>query len=690
MKLRNILFPALLAGSLVRPSGAYTGPKEEPQQVAAESTDSKIPAVNLTVTVIEHSKSELDQVPGSVTEVTSEDIQRTRAHNLEDVLAFTPGVFAPSRTGADESQVSIRGSGGRNNFHHRGTNVLFNGVPYGDADGFSDFESWDPSATNRVEVWKGANALRLGGNTMGGAINFVTETGATASPLQLRLGAGSNGLFKGQFSSGNDNGHMGYYISLSDTELGGYRKHSEQGRQRLFSNLVWRPTQKTDTRLDIAYAHVTEELPGALTLQEFKSNPQMADPTNVEQQWGRNYDFAHVAFTVNHRINDQNVVAVTLYGHNREVEHPIFQVLRQSQHTIGADLAYKFNGKKDRFVIGFAPQLGGNTEHRFVNDAGKKGELTGDFRADTTNLGIYAENQWDLTSNFTLVTGARFDSSRRMFEDRFPSEGDSSDARTYQAIQPKVGFVWRVAKKAQVFGNASRSYESPLTLELTSFGAEQGFLPLKAQSAWQFELGTRGQIGEHITLDAAVYRSDWANELLNVNLQPFPGAPFTIPSYVNAPKSRHSGLELGVGVRIAENIAREGDHLGMRAAYTLSDFHFVDHSIFEDNKLPGAPNQVLHAEVRYDSSGFEIAPSVDSVLDSYFLDSPNTVTNKGHTALNVSGEVKFKGFGLFLEGKNLTDARFSGSTQVDVDPNNGRYYEPAPGRSFYAGLHWKK
>jgi hypothetical protein len=55
-------------------------------------------------------------------------------------------------------------------------NLFINGMPYQDADGFSDFETLELMSTQRVEVWKGANALRLGANTMGGAVNFVTDT----------------------------------------------------------------------------------------------------------------------------------------------------------------------------------------------------------------------------------------------------------------------------------------------------------------------------------------------------------------------------------------------------------------------------------------------------------------------------------------------------------------------------------
>ena len=91
---------------------------------------------------LDERRDRLAEVPGAVALVESEDIRRTRQANLKDVLGFTPGVYIQPRFGAaDESQISIRGSGLRNNFHARGTNLLVNGMPYRNADGFTDFES---------------------------------------------------------------------------------------------------------------------------------------------------------------------------------------------------------------------------------------------------------------------------------------------------------------------------------------------------------------------------------------------------------------------------------------------------------------------------------------------------------------------------------------------------------------------
>lgn len=126
-------------------------------------------------------KEELARRPASTILIPEKEIKESRAFNLTDVLQFAPGVRFQSRFGADEGQFQIRGTSLRNNFHHRGINILINGIYFGDADGFSDFESIDLMAYERIEVYKGSNALRYGANTLGGAINFVPRTGYNAS-----------------------------------------------------------------------------------------------------------------------------------------------------------------------------------------------------------------------------------------------------------------------------------------------------------------------------------------------------------------------------------------------------------------------------------------------------------------------------------------------------------------------------
>lgn len=647
--------------------------------------------VRETVTVNEeneNAKIELERVPGGTALVPRKEIQQTLASNLKDVLNFTPGVLAQTRSGSDETQLSVRGSGLRNNFHARGINILINGLPYGDADGFSDFESLEFQTAERVEVWKGANALRYGGNSAGGAINLVTETGETAYPLEVRLQGGSFGTFKGYISTGGTRGRFGYFLALSDSELEGYREHNHQGRRRLFSNLTFKYDENTDFYADIVYANIAEKLPGSLPFSDFRNNPREANPEYVFNDWGRFINYTRGSFGMKKRFGNRHELSFNLSLQYRDLNHPIFQVLDSDTRTFSGEIRYSYTGVKNRFVAGFAPQITLNGERRFENNGGVRGARVAHFDTRADNVGFYFENQHDFSSKFTLVTGGRIDYARRRFSDLFLTDGDQSDQRDYKVFSPKVGFVWRVRENAQIFANVSRSYEPPLLLELTSFGAP-GFLPLKAQDAWQTELGTRGNVlSRRLNYELAFFNAEISNEVINGNVQPFPGAPFTIPTYRSAPRTRRTGFELSTDAVLAKNLFVENGRLGWRTAYTFSNFKFTKDANFDGNFIPGAPRHILRSEIRYDHPrGFWLAPNVDWSPANYFVNSENTVRNDSYAVFNLRAGFDRRKFGVFLEANNLANRIYSASVQVDT--GDGRFFEPSNGRSAFVGFYYR-
>jgi iron complex outermembrane receptor protein len=658
---------------------------------ATQDVAFEVPWVSETVSVEGESPDGLAAVPGGTETITRADLLDTRANNFKDAFALTPGVLAQPRFGADESQFSIRGSGLRNNFHSRGVNFFVNGIPYQDADGFSDFESLELMAASRVDVWKGANALRYGGNSSGGAVNIVTQDATDASPLQFRALGGSYGYFKGQVSSGGRIGDAGYYLSFSGLTSEGYREHSEQGRERLMGNLSIPLSSDTDMIVDVMQAHVTEKLPGSLTKEEFETDPRMADPANVLFDWGRVFDYFRGGVKLVHRMGVGQQLSVTGFGSYRNMDHPIFLVLDQDSRNYGGEVRYTVDGSlfghSNRFVAGFVPFFGNAEERDYVNEDGERGPLADAFSTAAGNLGLYIEDQFDLSPQVTLILGAGAMRATRSYTDRFAENGDRSDEQTYEAITPKIGALWSPTPGIQVFANVSRSYEPPLLLEMKSYGAA-GFLPLEAQDTWQYELGSRGKLSESFFWDVSLFDLEIENEIVNINVRPFPDAPFTIPSYRNVPTSRHRGAEIGIGGILAARIFGE-DTLSGRAAYTYSDFRFVDDPDYGDNELPGAPRNLLRVQLRYDGpGGFWIAPEVDTSPSPYFVDSANTAVNDRYVVWNLRAgwDGVLSGVGVFLDFTNLGNTVYSAAVQVDSDLR--RYYESANGRSISGGIRW--
>jgi iron complex outermembrane recepter protein len=646
-------------------------------------------------TDLAETRERMAQIPGAAAMIDAAQIRDTRQANLKDVLQFVPGVYVQPRFGAaDESQISIRGSGLRSNFHARGVNLLVNGMPYRNADGFTDFESLEMLTTQAIEVYKGGNALRYGGSTLGGAINLDTKTGYTASPVALFGEGGSFGFYKTQIESGDSRGNSDYYGSYARTSLDGYRKWSAQQRDRANFHVGYRFSPNTDARVFYFFAHVREQLPGSLTRTAFESDPRAADPGNVANRWGRNYTLQHVGLQLRTQITPTQRVEISPYLQYRDIDHPIFEVIAQLSHDYGAEVRYEntadLGALSNRLTIGFQPAHESLLNHQYANNAGKHGALTKNQHDRVSSYALYGEDVLSLTAGLSAVLGLRAERATRETEDFFLSNGDQSDKRTYKPVSPKVGLLYSLAPAgAQLFANASRSYEPPLLLELNSLTVP-GFIKLDGQSAWQYEVGARGRnIG--LNWDASAYDVELRNEILNINVQPFPGAPFTVPTYRNAPKTRHSGLELGLSYQIPGALFARGDvsdHLSLRTSYTLARYTYVEDSSYKGNEIPGAPRQTMTTEIRYTHpSGLSLAPSVEWVPQSYFMNSQNTEKNDGWTSLSFRAELTTSyGMSVFAAGQNLTNRRFSQSVQVDNAA--GKWFEPADGRSFYAGLRW--
>jgi iron complex outermembrane receptor protein len=638
---------------------------------------------------LEEVRSQLRLVPGSVALIEPEELATTRQANFHDVLRFTPGVWVQPRQGAaDESQLSIRGSGLRNNFHLRGINLLVNGMAYRNADGFTDFESLELLTANAIQVYKGGNALRYGGSTLGGAINLETKTGHTARPLSVFGQGGSHGFWKTQLSSGSVLGNFDYYASYARTSLDGYRDWSDQQRDRLnlHAGILLSPT--VDLRAFYFFADVDEHLAGSLTRAQFESDETLADPNNRANRWGRDYRLHHLGLQLRGQLTPTQRIEIAPYFQYRDIDHPIFRVLAQVSRDFGAEIRYESKGElaghANRLTVGFQPTYGNTDNRHYDNVAGAHGALRKNQKEEVLATAVYLEDVLDVSARLALVAGLRYDVSERRAEDFFLSDGDQSGTRTFRALMPKVGALYRLpAVRGEIYANVSRSYEPPLLLELNSLTVP-GFVDVRAQDAWQFELGTRGQfVGKGAwTWDASVYHAEIRNEILNMNVEPYPGAGFTVPTYRNAARTSHRGLELG--------IEYEAERFGARLSYTWARYRFERDASFSGNVLPGAPAHTLQAELRYEPvSGFSITPTLELVPRDYFVDSENITKNDGWMVMGVRAEwvSMTAGLTLFAAAQNLTDRRYSPSVQVDNAA--GRFFESGDRRTVYAGLRWQ-
>lgn len=703
------LTAALLALAVAAPAGARAAEPAPPADAAGGDEN-----IRIDTTVVEASRpgddrnmteaearAAIDRVPGGVDLVSRAEIRGTRAANLEDALQRTPGVLVFSRFGSDEVQISIRGSGLRNNFHLRGINLLLDAFPYGSADGSGDFESIELLSLERIEVFKGANALRYGGNALGGAMNFVTLTGRTSPGLTLRSEGGSFGYAKNFASAGSVHGPLDLYAAYSNTLLDGYRAHSQQQRNRVYSSAGIDLGNGLEARVDFNAVDSDERLPGALTREQFEENPRQANPEWVAQDAARNYDWQRLAFTLRKAIDAERGVEWLVQGNGQDLAHPLpFAIIDQRTANWGTEARYlsaaSLLGRENRFTAGLQYFGTWQDDRQYANQGGVRGEET---KRNTNGAGLvaaYANEEHRVAEAWTLVLGGRLQWSFRDVAKHLATAGGPAGSVDDVYVAPKVGAIWQATPAIQGFVNVSRSVEPPLLFEITAPGnAQPKVSDLQPQDAWQFEIGTRGTVAEWLGFELSVYDIELRDEIVNVNIEPFPGAPFTVPAYRNVPRSRHTGVEAGFDATLARDLGRRAgagftDRLHLVQSYTFGSFRYLDDPTWGDNVIPGLPPSFLGGALLWEGSpGFRIGPAYRAAPSSWYVNSANTAKAPAYALFDFEMGWRIAPWNLevFFEARNLLDVNYVSAVQVDSA--NGAYYEPGDGRAFYAGIQWR-
>ena len=241
------------------------------EAVAAPGGSTGVPGVVVTPTTrtgalteptLAEAEAAINQTPGGVEIVPGSAYQEsTPAKTPKDILDFVPGVFVQTKWGED-SRLSIRGSGLSRNFHLRSVQLFMNGIPMNTSDGYGDFQEIDPSVYKYVEVFKGANALQYGANSLGGAINFVVPTGYDSDLFGVRTDFGSFDFAKVSVQSGAAGKRADYFIATTWQEEEGFRNHSAGDSTRGTANVGYKLANNAETRFYINASEIRQQIPG--------------------------------------------------------------------------------------------------------------------------------------------------------------------------------------------------------------------------------------------------------------------------------------------------------------------------------------------------------------------------------------------------------------------------------------------
>ena len=630
---------------------------------------------------------EIEAVRASETEATApfalsvmtrspEEVALTPGTSLEEVLEGLPGVWVNNRNhDALGERLSIRGMGARAQFGVRGVQVLLDGIPLTMPDGQAILDVADPAFVRQAELVRGPASL-FWGNGSGGVL-FLSTDEAGRRGVRARVLGGSYGLRQiAAEASGSAGGHR-FSGFVSNRAQEGYRAHSAGRftRGALHGDFDLGP--RTRLSLTAAAALQDAENPGQLTREQVQENPRAANTRSVEQETGKESQQVQLGATAL-RQTSVGVLSATAYGLVRDLDNPIpFDYIQLFRRASGLRLSFQNEDAWPAWGVG--ADVGGmwDDRDRWGNEGGERGERLQDQQEEVTNASAFAyvAPAW---GPLRLRLGARADRVRFALDDDLRLGGvDASGDRTFSAVSPAVGLSYALSN-ALLFASYSTAFETPTTTEIVNRPDGTGFNPdVDPQRTRGFEVGTRGRLpGARLDFDVALFYLNVQGRLIPYELEE-DGPTY----YRSAGRSTHRGLEAAASWRFRPALT-------LQLTYTAGQFTFEDEGL-EGNRLPGVPDQRFYAHLQGERRGFWGRVAAEAV-GAYFTDDANEARNDGYALLDV--HVGHEGIALgaarlqpFAEVDNLLDARYNGS--VIVNAFGGRFFEPAPGRTFRAGLN---
>lgn len=633
--------------------------------------------------------------------------------NLSETLKGVPGLQLNNRENyAQDLQISMRGFGARSTFGVRGVRLYVDGIPATMPDGQGQTSNIDLNSLDHIEVLSGPFSS-LYGNSSGGTI--LTQSREGQGPDSITLGYSGGSQNKGQtnlvLQGGSDNAsEPSYIISSSYFDTDGFRDHS--GAHKVLNNtkLTWDLDDGSKINWVNNYVKIAADDPGGLEKKDWKANPKQIDSRIQGFNTRKEIEQFQTGLTWSKPVNDQHELYGMAYWGQREVVQyqsisKFFQSLEKhpggvidfDRQFYGADL--RWTGKdilqNTKLIAGVA--VDAMTEDRkgylnFVGDVlGIKGELRRDEDNTLWNADPYLQASYNFAPDWTLDAGIRYSNVHFKSEDHYITEsnGDNSGKTTYEKLLPSVALSWKIFPELMTYASYAQGFETPTFTEMAyPADGSNDVLSLKAAESETYELGLKSanRFGD---FTAAIFHTSTQDDIVsavNDNGR---------STFRNADKTLRKGLELSWSKDLWRGLAAQASYSYIDATFDADIPELLDDEgkvavsrVAAGNYIPG-----IAKSQAFVSLGWKPENGLSAGVDVRYSDRiyVNDINSQYAPSYTVAGanvgynwNVKDLSIKTFARVDNLFNKDYSGS--VIVNESNGRFYEPAEGRNWSAGL----
>lgn len=655
------------------------------------------------------------QTPASVYRVDAPKNDQSLQVNLTELVKGIPSVQLRNRENyAQDLQLSMRGFGARSTFGVRGIRLYVDGIPATMPDGQGQTSNIDINSLSHLEVLTGPFSS-LYGNSSGGAVLATTREGQGKDSIEMNYAGGSHNKNRAgivlQGGAKNQN-EPSYIVSSSYFDTDGYRDHS--GANKVLSNakLTWNLDDGSKTNWVTNYVKIDADDPGGLTRADWEKNPKQVAKNVLDYNARKKIDQTQTGLTWSKPLNDQNeLYAMTYIGQRQVTQYQsIPDTVQKNPNTpyqaggvidfkrdyYGAD--FRWTGKDllpyTQFSAGVAIDAMNEDRQGYqnFNDAGDKG-IKGDVRRDERNtlwnVDPYLQASWSFLQTMRLDTGVRYSNVHYKSKDHYivGLNGDNSGKTTYEEVLPSVALSWQIIPEVLAYASYAKGFETPTFTEM-AYPAQGGasMLDLKPSQSDNYELGLKSlnTLGD---FNLATFYIETKDDI--VAAESLGGRA----TFHNADKTLRKGIEFAWNKKLWKDI-------GLNASYAYLDATFDSKvpaagkvaEIPEGNAIPGiAKNQAFIGLVWQPEQGF-YAGLDTQFMDKVYVNDINSDAAASYTVASIYTGYAWKradwGINGFARVDNLFDKNYAGS--VIVNEGSSRFFEPADGRNWSAGLKVSK
>jgi iron complex outermembrane recepter protein len=669
-------------------------------QQAAPDTTKAVQLEGLVVVSATREARLKSRTPASVGTVTGAEIREVKPAHPSEILGRVAGVWVSS-AGGEGHMTAIR--------QPKTTKPMYlfleDGVPTRSTGFFNHNALYEvnlPQA-ERIEVLKGPATALYGSDAIGGVVSVETRRPTLHPEWEGSLERGSDGWMRFLGSAGGTAGAQGLRADLNLTRSDGFREGSEY--RRLGGTLRWDsylPAGAT-LRTVASYSLIDQHDASSLTRDLFESAPatnhnrigfRKVGAFRLSSAFELPLDATLISITPFVRANTMELMPSWMLSYDPVVYttgHRSLGVLARVRRDLpfwsarilaGADLEQSPGAREeDRITI-----VKDGLAYASYTRAGRIYDYDVTFRG----VSPYAQADFAPLPRLNVSLGLRYDHVGFAYHTRLDPvatgrwrvPGDTT--LWYDHLSPKVGATYEMGRALNLFASYRHGFRAPSEGQLFRQGSSATGAGLKPVRAESYEAGARGMVAARLSYEAALYRMDVADDILTY----VTGSGATLDRVnANAGRTRHQGLELGLGLDVASGLRVATSY--SNALHTHREW-VTGEADYSGKRMVAAPRVIVNTRV--DAAPRLLGGGTVGVewvrIGSYFLDEANLHRYPGHDLFHLRAGIPVsRSLELDARITNLLDTRYAEDASVS---RLGEEFTPGAPRSFSLSVQYRR